>query len=249
MPLYRSLQTIIANANLGQADTIRKCKELGVEINKSTLNKILCGKIKKPNIQTLEIIAKVCNADINKLLLEMDFDNTPKKIQDILINLKLNTSDIAKNLIENEFCEDIEKEVKKELSDEPIADFLISLTNINEYDINKLLINEGNEELNEFIQTKQKQLNLSLGVTISDDVMSPLIPKNSKVTIQIKEKYEINDIILVKILKDNKFIARYVNVEDDKIFLYGISKHNQIETYKITEVALLGKIVQVITDI
>lgn len=42
MPLYRSLQTIIANANLGQADTIRKCKELGVEINKSTLNKILC---------------------------------------------------------------------------------------------------------------------------------------------------------------------------------------------------------------
>ena len=113
MPLYRSLQTIIANANLGQADTIRKCKELGVEINKSTLNKILCGKIKKPNIQTLEIIAKVCNADIYKLLLEMDFDNTPKKIQDILINLKLNTSDIAKNLIENEFCEDIEKEVKK----------------------------------------------------------------------------------------------------------------------------------------
>ena len=45
MPLNIAIQNLIASSNFSQADTIRKCEKLGVKIEKSTLSKILYGKI------------------------------------------------------------------------------------------------------------------------------------------------------------------------------------------------------------
>ena len=251
MPLNIAIQNLIASSNFSQADTIRKCEELGVKIEKSTLSKILYGKIKNPNIEILTAIAKVCNGDLEKLLLEKDFDNSPQKIKDILINLKIKSSNVAKNFIENEFDEEKEKNIKKALSNEPISDFIINLLNLKErdMDINELFVKEDNEKLNKLIDNKFSKLNILLGITIGDNGMSPIVPKDSKVTIQFKNEYQINDIILVNIVKDNKFIARYVKIEEDKIFLYGINKNIQIEEYKKNEIILMGKITRVTTNV
>lgn len=251
MPLNRAIQNLIANADFGQADTIRKCRELGMEIDKSTLSKMVHGKIKEPNLEKLEVIAKACNGDMEKLLIEMDFDHSPQRIKDILINLKLKSSNVAKNFIENEFDEETEKKIKRSISNEPIADFLMSLSNLKEsdMDINKLFVKEDNEAFNKIMDNKFSNLNISLGITIADNGMNPIVPKDSKVTIQLKNEYQINDIILVNIIKDNKFVARYVKIEDDKIFLYGINKNTKIEEYKKNEVIFLGKIVSVTINI
>ena len=251
MPLNRAIQNLIANADFSQADTIRKCRELGMEINKSTLSKMVHGNIKEPNLDKLEVIAKVCNGDMEKLLIEMDFDHSPQRIKDILINLKLKSSNVAKNFIENELDEETEKKVKRAISNEPIADFLMDLSNLKEsdMDINKLFVKEENEVFNKIIDNKFRNLNISLGITIADNGMSPIVPKDAKVTIQFRNEYQINDIILVHRVIDNKFIARYVKVEEDKMFLYGINKNNQVEEYKKNEVIFVGKIVSVTINI
>lgn len=253
MPLGIAIQNLIASSDLNQADTIRECEKMGLKLDKSTLTKYLSGKIKKPNPRFLEVITKVCNGDIQKLLLEQDFDNSPQMIKEVFYNLKLQISNLVTNFIENQFDEQIEKEIKKVLRNEPIGDFLMHLLTLDNssFNINDLFVRQDDKLINTTLNNIFKDIKISTGYTINDNGMFPIVPKGSKVIIEIKDKndYKINDIFLIKLEKSDTLIARYIKFEKDKIVLYTINKNYKVEEYKENDVIILGKITSVTTNI
>ncbi len=252
MPYTKLLNNIIAESNLSYKYIANKCTEMGTPIDPSYISKLLAGKHKVPSEKISRAIAKVCGYDERHLVIEGYLDTAPKEIKDILYNLQKLTALSSINFISNIDKPEIIQTVTDTLNSEPISNFLIDLLDTQENSI--LDFENGNikisskldnlEDLENFTMTLKEPVSF----TIETNDMNPIIPKNSKILIEIQSKYKNGDIIAFKD-KNNTINARYYLIADNTIVLTAIDKKTKPIILDNKNIKILGKVKKVITEI
>lgn len=246
MPYTRLLNNIVAESNLSYKEIAEKCTQLGTKIDPSYISKLLAGKCKVPSEKVSRAIAKACNYDETYLVIEGYVDTAPKEIKDILYNLKTMTTLSSINFFSNTTNkEDIELLIDT-LNNEPISDFLANFLHNQENSIFKF--EKNNLKIYSKLNNITFQLKEPLSLLITNDDMYPIIPKNSKVIISIKDKYKNGDIIAFKD-KNNNIKARYYLTDNKTINLVAINRKLKPITLDTENINILGKIEKVIIEI
>ncbi len=249
MAYARLLEKIINNTNYSNVDIANKCKELGVNVDRTYINKLLNNKSKPPKEDISRTIAKVCNADERLLVLEGYIDKAPKEIVDVLKQIKFLTSITALNLYENHFAENnplFLEQLKTELDNEPLSDFIISILDTNATNIN--LTNMGID-----FSKQQDHYNINLTapveLKITDNSMFPIVPQNANINLTLKNEYNNGDIIALKIKGKETLIVRYIFHKDNDIMLTALNKDYAPIICKKDDILIMGKVTKVITEL
>lgn len=245
MAYAKLLKSAIANTDYTQQQIAEKCTKMGIKMDKSQINRLVNGRAKPTSIEISKILAKICNIDERILILEDYFDNAPKEIVEAFSTMKYLIYLYSSVTLENRIPQSCLEELREEIEKQPLSSFVIEL--IEEGKINIETNTQG-------IKIKSKDGNFIMnseiiGFPVIDDAMQPLLPKGSQVTIELKEKYCNNDILLVKINNDDNYIIRQVfNLGTDIVLMPLNRKYEQITKNK-KDVTILGKVCNLITKI
>lgn len=243
------LNKIINNTNYSNVEIANKCKELGVNVDRTYINKLLNKKATPPKDEISRAIAKVCNADERLLVLEGYLEKAPKEIREAFQQIKYLTSLATLNIFENNFKEydNFLDELKLQLEKEPLADFILQLldngtTNIN---FNEL----GN--INFHVENKNYNINLTtpIDIIVNDKAMFPLIQENSHIHLTLKDKYENGDIIAFKIKGKEELLVRYIFYTDTQLMLTALEKDYKPIICNENDILIMGKVNKVIIEI
>lgn len=246
MPYQKLLMKTIAESNHTNKDIVEQLNEKGLHIDKSYLSKLVNGKLPAPREEVSRAIAQICNIDERKLVIEGYFDKAPKEIKNILCNLQKMTTLPVLPMIENKIDTETFKIIEEQLLQEPICDFLIELLDSSENTIIDIINNKislSYDNMPNFTMKIEEPVYLS----ISNNDMYPIIPKDSKITIELSDKYQNGDIVALKY--DNQTIARYYFMNNDIVSFNAIKKDAKPIDYKDKNVTILGKVKKVITEI
>lgn len=239
------LSKIIAESPYTASEIVKKCNEMGNKIDISRLSRLQSGSEPAPSEKVSRDIARACETDERMLVIEGYIEKSPKEISDAFIIIKKYTALGALKAYENI----IEKEqlniFLKMIENEPISDTVIDLLDYNNINDINLYPNEININTNNFKFTLENPISFP----INDNSMSPLISKNSRVTIRLQEKYENSDILLVKVKGTNDIIARYAFFNENNISLIPLNKDFETITYNVNRVVIIGKIIKIITNL
>lgn len=266
MPYYKVLRNAIANSKYTSSQIIKKCNEdFGIHLNKSHLSKLLNNKANPPREELSRAIAKICEIDERKLILEGYLDNAPKEIQDIFINMQymlyssaitfaaeINVEDI---LPEEEILKyNVDKNIsileiiKPLLKNEPLSDMLIGLLDDQTENIN-LIKNGFTCKINNSKITLE--LKNPIGFSINDNSMKPLIDKNDKVTIEIKKTYNNSDMVVYTEKKDKNKNVKIRNLTkiNNTYVMSALNKEYKEEILKKDDVTIIGCVNNIIKKI
>lgn len=243
------LNKIINDTNYSNVEIANKCKELGVNVDRTYINKLLNKKATPPKDEISRAIAKVCNADERVLVLEGYLEKAPREIREAFQQIKYLTSLATLNIFENNFSEynNFLDELKLQLEKEPLADFILQLldngtTNI---DFNEL----GNINFRE--ENKNYSINITapVDITINDNAMFPLIPEKSHIHLMLKNKYDNGDIIAFKIKGNEELLVRYIFYTGSTLMLTALEKDYKPIICNESDILIMGKVNKVITEI
>lgn len=221
MPFKKLLNRILMEKGYTNAEIIKKCNDMGVKIDKSYFARITNERNKIiPSEKIIRAIAKACDTDERKLIVESYIDKAPKEIIDTFKVIK--TMQIMAGMKYIELQNIVKKiDVEKLVEDEPLGDIAIDM--LEQYETYEDFLKNGfiyekiNNELGFSVSLKEPQ-----GMPIEDDAMSPIIQKGDKVTIQMKEQYNSSDIVIVKYKE--KIMIRYMCKINNIIKLFAINK-------------------------
>lgn len=251
MPYNVMLQKIIAEANYSQSDIIRECEKINIHIDKSNFNKILSGKRKPPKVEISKAIAKICNTDERRLILESYFDNAPEEIKQIFKNIQYMLYIVAINFIDNnqkeieEYIGTID-DIKSKLEKEPLSDILIQMLDNNNSNID--FINNNFEYIDCDLK-KSLQLKDPLGIEVLDDGMSPMINSGDKITIELKNTYNTSDIVYYISKKDIAGKVRMFSKYNNTVIMLPLNQNYKIDIYNSNDIQIIGKVSNVIKSI
>ena len=256
MPYGRLLKKVLSDSNYTSAEICKEFEKRGKKIDKSYLSKLLNNKIAPPSEEISKTIAEICNVDERLLILEGYIDKAPKEVIEVLSALqnitKITSLGIFENTFENTFENNIEKiayeEIKKELNKEPLSQFLLSFTEIDEEAMINITENFGLEMIGNDYNLNYK-IDKPVGIPVKDNSMFPLIPQNSEVMLLFQTEYETGDILAIKVKKSDEFLIRYAYMDNDKIILTALNKEYEKLEYKLEDIIILGKAVKVISNI
>jgi len=249
MSRYSKLLTrIIAESGFTAKEIVEKCNELGNGIDTTRLSKLQSGKLSAPSAKVSRDIARVCNADERLLVLEGYLEKAPQEIIDTFISIKMITTSATLNIFKNNIDKQILDEVEQELNKEPIADFIVSIL-----DTKTATIMNNNENIFEMFNENNDSFSLSLrepiALPVEDNAMFPIIPKNSKVNLLLENEYKNGDLLAIRIKESEETLFRYVLFNNDEIILNSLNREYETLTLKKDDVVILGKVIQVITNI
>lgn len=239
------LRNAIANTNYTQLQIAKMCTEMGIKRNKSQINRMVNGELKPSSIEISKVLAKICNIDERLLILEDYFDNAPKEIREVFTTMKYLLFLIISGVFKNKISKKVLEETKIEIEKQPIADFVIELLDNEKHDIEQT-INGIN------INSADNLLTINTGVIgfpVKDTSMQPLLQLGSKVTIELKEKYSNNDIVLAKIDNQEDYIIRQIFYLGNQIVLMPLNNDYEQITKDKKNVNILGKVSNLITKI
>lgn len=248
MPYSKLLQKIMNESNYKNTEIAEKCKELGVNVDRSYINKLFNGKSNPPKEEISRAIAKVCNVDERLLVLEGYLDKAPKEIMEMLKHMQFLTNISALNIYNNfsEINEDFLKEFESELNKEPIADFVLDI--LKHKDINILLDNSSLS-----FSQKENNVNVNLStsnsLSVQDNAMYPLISQNAHINLTIKNEYDSGDIIAFKMKGQEQLYVRYIFYNNDKIMFTALNTEFKPIICDKNDIIILGKVSKVIYDI
>lgn len=238
------LATIIAESGLTAKEIVEKCNEMGNGIDATRLSKLQSGKLPAPSEKVSRDIAKVCNVDERKLVIEGYIEKAPQEIIDAFTILKNNTAiSILKLLGTHATAEQIEN-IKKELDKEPLSDYVVELL---DSENDQISVNpEGFD-----VKSKDFRFRIEepLALPVKDNAMFPLIVEKSKVSLKLEKEYHNGDILAIRVKDNEDVIFRYVLFNNDNIILTPLNKEFETLTYKLNEVKILGKVIKEITSI
>lgn len=247
MPFGRLLKKVVAESGKTTAEIIEECRNSGKKIDKSRFSKILNNK-ENASVELARELARICNYDENILVLECYIDQAPQEILDVLIAIKelayMSTLNLLKGSIEDEIIE----EVKKTVTEEPLSDFIMEILDSRDYILSSSE-NDFDTDLNLEDNNMKLSINNSPYITVKDNSMFPLIQENMKILFRMEEKYNINDILFVKIKKTEETKIRYVVSDGKRVQLIPINKNYSVEVYKNSEILILGRVNKIITEI
>lgn len=238
------LNTIIAESGLTAKEIVEKCNELGNGIETTRLSKLQNAKLPAPSEKVSRDIAKVCNVDDRKLVIEGYLEKAPKEIIEAFKILKINSEITALRIFENNVNPEQLELIKRELEKQPLSDCVIQILDSKD---NAISLST------ELFDVKEKDFTFRIeepiALPIMDNSMFPLIPQNSKISLKLQEKYENGDILALKIKKQENVIARYVLFNGNNMILTSLNKDFETLTYNTKDVTILGKVSKVTNDI
>lgn len=238
------LNTIISESGLTAKEIVEKCNELGNGIETTRLSKLQNAKLPAPSEKVSRDIAKVCNVDDRKLVIEGYLEKAPKEIIEAFKILKINSEITALRIFENNVNPEQLELIKKELEKQPLSDCVIQILDSKDNTISLST---------ELFDVKEKDFTFRIeepiALPIMDNSMFPLIPQNSKISLKLQEKYENGDILALKIKKQENVIARYVLFNGNNMILTSLNKDFETLTYNTKDVTILGKVSKVTNDI
>jgi len=250
MPYYKVLNKIVAQTDYTQNEIAIKCKEFGVKIDRSRVNKLLHNNLPTPKDKVSKALAKVCNADERLLILEGYIDNAPKEIkqafQSILLMESLSATKCLELLDKNKL-----HTLQKYFKDEPVSEMIIDILDNTENCINFL---EKDFHIEKLGNGKEISINLNkpVGIEIQDNAMSPKIEKGDRVLFSIVENtynYKSTDILLVKTKQNPEIRVRNVLKFNHTIQLQGYSQEYIEPPCNKEDLFILGKVTNVIKKI
>lgn len=254
MPYSKMFQKIVNNTNYTHAEIAEKCKKLGVDVDRTYINKLFNGKSNPPKEEISRAIAKACNADERLLVLEGYMDKAPKEVLETLRHMQFLTKISSLNIYENlpditkeQFKEQVEQ-YKIELEKETIADYMIEILDTRDIDISldasSVSFSQGEDNYNINFSTP-------IALPIQDNAMYPLIPQNSQIHLSLKSVYNNSEIIAFKMKGKEELYVRYLfyNDTDNKIMLTALNTEFKPIICKKEDILILGKVSKVIHDI
>lgn len=248
MPYSRLLQKIVNKTDYNNTQIAEKCKELGVNVDRTYINKLFNGKSKPPKDEISRAIAKVCNADERLLVLEGYIDKAPKEILEMLKHIQLLTNMYALNIFNNfsEINEESLKEFETEINKESIADFILDM--LNNKDIN-ILMDKSSFSIYQEKNNFNVNLSTPIALSVPDNAMSPLIPQNSHINLTMQNEYNDGDIIAFKIKGQEQLYVRYIFDNNKKMMFTALNTEFKPITCSREDIIILGKVSKVIYDI
>lgn len=238
------LNTIIAESGLTAKEIVEKCNELGNGIETTRLSKLQNAKLPAPSEKVSRDIARVCNVDDRKLVIEGYLEKAPKEIVEAFKILKSNSEITALRIFENNVSPEQLELIKRELEKQPLSNCVIQILDSKDNTISLST---------ELFDVKEKDFTFRIeepiALPIIDNSMFPLIPQNSKISLKLQEKYENGDILALKIKKQENIIARHVLFNGNNMILTSLNKDFETLTYNAKDVTILGKVSKVINDI
>lgn len=238
------LATMIAESGLTSKEIVAKCNEMGNGIDTTRLSKLQSGKLSAPSEKVSRDIARACNADERKLVIEGYLEKAPKEIVETFEILKFNTATAALKFFKNNITEKQLEDLKKELDKEPLADYIIDVLNSKNNAIN--LTTEGFDINAKDFTFKMEE---PMAIPVKDNAMFPLIAKNSKINLKLEEKYNNGDIVAIKVKKEEDIIVRSIVFNKDSVILTTLNKEFETMEYKKDDIVILGKVTNIITSI
>lgn len=246
MPYNKLLRNIISNTNYTQEEISKKCSELGVDISRSYITKLENTNNKIPTEKVSRAIAQACNVDPRLLIIEGFLDKAPLEIRDAFLVLKnysfLCGTTALENIIDNKSLELI----KNMLKEEPLADFILSIP---EYSNSVTEFKENGIELKSEDDNIIFNLGKPTGFKIKDNAMYPIIKENDEVIIEIKNKYEDSDILIVKFNNEENVTARQATILGNDIKLVPLNNKYKSKLVHIKDINILGKVKKIIREI
>lgn len=232
-----------------------------IGITDSYLSKIINGKKEAPKEEITYKIAEVLEINPRELILAGYLDRAPSEIRDFIIAIVSTGVEASLRMLNNNTEEifnaygklEIEQ-IKDALGKINIIKILINILDNFETHIesaleeaNKVKINEINPKTGEY----QGYLKLAepVAILISDNGMSPKIPKNSKVCIKIKSEFKNGDIVCLLDNETKKNIVRQLIINGDEYTFVALEKKYPPFTKNRKDVSILGEAVKVIIDL
>lgn len=241
MRYEKLLNDIIKKSKLSQAEIVRKCNDMGVALDKSYLSRLRSGKASSPRPEISKAIAKVCGCNEMLLVIEGFLDEAPKELFDIFLELKFMAVGAVYNLLrQNVSAEEFDK-IREKLRNEPIADFVLGLTENP---------NTSIESSNSNLTIGDGQASLSISkpptIPISDNSMEPLIPQGSEITLSTSS-YEDGKIYFIDL--DGTLLVRKVLLFSPNYILIPINSNFETIIKPIDAVKIIGKVNTVIQKV
>lgn len=248
MPYNELLKKVIKDSNYKNKDIIEELKKENINMDKSYLSKLLNGKLPVPREEISRAIARICNVDERLLVIEGYLEKAPHEITDIFYYIRKVTAYSSLSAISN-IKDILDKNslelLEEQLHQESLSTFLIELLDFKENDkmdlINGFLSVSSDKENFAF------QLEEPVSFFIDNKDMSPIIPKNSKITLELLDNYKNGDIIAVKY--DNEILVRYYFMNNGIISFNAINKDAKSIDINKKDTKILGKVKRIITDI
>lgn len=245
MAYSKVLRNAIANTNYTQKEIAEKCTKMGIKMDKSQINRLVNGSAKPTNLEISKVLAEICGIDERLLILENYFDNAPREIVEAFSTLKYLTFLATHNALENKIPKSILVEMKEEIERQPLSSFVIELI-----DNGKVYIETYKNGIKILSDDNHVSINTGvIGFPVVDEAMCPLLPKNSSVTIEIKEKYNNNDIVILKINGNEDYLIRRIFYLGNQIVLMADNKNFEQITKDKKDITILGKVSNLITKI
>ena len=248
MAYDKLLEKIINKTNYSNVEIANKCKELGVNVDRTYINKLLNNKSRPPKEEISRAIAKVCGEDERLLVLEGYLEKAPNEIVDALKQIKYWTSLAALNVFTNNFSEynNFLEQLKIELDNEPLSDFIISIIDKKATDIN---FSDIGFKFSEKDENYNITLTAPVEIKVNDNSMFPIVPENAYINLTIKNKYNNGDIIALKFKGQEELLIRYIFFNENNIILTALDQNYTPITCKQEDILIMGKVTKVITKI
>lgn len=238
------LATMIAESGLTAKEIVEKCNKMGNGIDTTRLSKLQSGKLSAPSEKVSRDIARACNADERKLVIEGYLEKAPKEIVETFEILKFNTAIAALKFMKNNITERQLEYLKNELEKEPLADYIIDVLNSRNNVIN--LTADGFDIKERDFTFKIEE---PMAIPVKDNAMFPLITENSKINLKLEGEYNNGDIVAIKIKNEEDIIVRNIVFNKDSVILTTLNKEFKTMEYKKEDVVILGKVANIITSL
>lgn len=257
MAYTKLLNDIINESGLSVKEIAKRCNQFGVKITASYISTLKNDTSNRtPSDDVSRAIARACNfEDEDALILEAYIDNAPKEFKGLIDFIRNATLYSVFGLFENSFPQEIIENAKKEFETMPLYKIVQALNNNTEKIIEKGIgaMNYTSVSTDDEFSIKQEIVTPSF-FDVLDDSMFPVLPKNSKVSIEHFEITEIKDGDIVAIAtKETQTIyyrkIAFLNDDHTSFMLYPINQTYPTEKTAITNTLIIGKVKKVTTDL
>lgn len=248
MAYSKLLAKIIAETNYTQDEIAQKCCELGIKVTREQINKLVNNKSKPPKEDISRAIAKICNIDERKLVLEGYLDIAPKEVKDILETIRsyIYLSTISATSILGIKDRESITIIEDYLKNEPLADTLIEIIDAKEDSIS-FIENNFNMDIN--FLGKAISIKNPIGIDIKDNGMAPLIEEGNKIVLDFSKKCDISDIVAYKCKNDENIKVRILSKNNNTFIMIPLNSKYNMEIYSKEDITILGKVDNVIKKI